>query len=139
MKLFISIMFILITGVTVAHSVQISSEDVTNSNLDPNVVFVSSGPWLGDSYEHFRVILVNFEIYTTLTVQKVLPSNEEVEGKIFWSRKLDFGYDNMFISPKDFASSFKWDSPTSFSFRSNEKNYSLKNIDQTNPLLEPGT
>ena len=70
-----------------------------------------------------------------LIIDKSFPELEG-EGGVIWTKVLIFGYDHRFISPKDFMSSFKWTSPTSFTFKNFSKTYILDGIDKEKPVLK---
>jgi len=76
------------------------------------------------------------EIYTIVILEKVRPETEEQKGKVFWTRILKFDEDNKFISPKDFVESFKWVSPTSFTFVDDKQRYLVEGIDKETPVLK---
>ena len=139
MKKFIAILIIMsvtIIFVSGAHSKKIKTETTDKLGIDPNIRFLCAGPFLDKKYTHFRVVFSNMEIYTIVILEKVIPETEGQEGRILWTRILKFDEDNKFISPKDFLASFKWVSPTSFTFINFNQKYLVEDIDKETPILK---
>jgi hypothetical protein len=139
MKKFIAIPIIVslaIIFVPGAFSKEIKTETTDKLGIGPNIIFLCAGPFLDKKYTRFRVAFSNMEIYTIVILEKVIPETEGQEGRILWTRILKFDEDNKFISPKDFMSSFKWISPTSFSFVNFKQKYIVEGLDKDMPILK---
>ncbi len=135
--LVIFIMMILSTMfVPSAFSKELKTKLVPSLGIKPNIEFLSSGPFFDKKYTHFRIILSAMEIYSVVFLEKIVPKTEGQEGKVLWTKLLKFDEDNQFISPKDFLASFKWVSPTSFSFVNFKQKYIVEGLDKDTPILK---
>jgi len=115
---------------------EVVTQKLDESLVGINIVFVSAGDFLDEDYTRHRVVINQFDVYTILIVEKITGGNEEQEGRIIWSRIIDFGYNDKFLSPKDFMQSFKWISPDSFSFINDEIQYFVENIGRLRPTVK---
>ena len=139
MKKFMAILIIVslaIIFVSGAFSKEIKTEPTDKLGIDSNIRFLCGGPSLDKKYTRFRVVLSTMEIYSIVILEKVIPETEGQKGKVLWTRILKFDEDNKFISPKDFISSFKWISPTSFSFVNFKQKYIVEGLDKDMPILK---
>lgn len=130
------VMLLAIMFVSSAFPMEIKTQTIDKLGIDPNIEFLSSGPFFDKQYTHFRVIVSAMEIYSAVILEKVIPETEGQEGKVLWTRIMKFDEDTIFIAPKDFVESFKWVSPTSFTFKNFGKKYLLEGIDKETTVLK---
>ncbi|MCJ7546679.1 MAG: hypothetical protein MUP30_07645 [Deltaproteobacteria bacterium] len=135
-KFLMTFIIMVIMFIPCAFSSEIKTKQIPTLGIKPNIRFLCAGPSLDEKSTRFRVVLNTMEIYSIVILEKVIPETEEQRGGIVWTRVLKFDEDNKFIAPKDFMESFKWVSPTSFSFVNLKQKYIVEGLDKENPILK---